>query len=134
MEYIFNSKRNLYSLIIILIYFEFVILDGQVELTIKNFTDSYQTATNYHFSEDLEVSLPNYIKIELESQNPDNKYIISYYKQDSSFKERDQLSQSISGKSFMWLNKAQIQSGFYLNVECSDSPCEYKLNITLYII
>ena len=132
MEYIFNSKRNLYCLIIILIYFEFVILDGQVELTIKNFTDSYQTATNYHFSEDLEVSLPNYIKIELEGQNPDNKYIISYYKQDSSFKERDQLSQSISGKSFMWLNKAQIQSGFYLNVECSDSPCEYKLNITLY--
>lgn len=132
MEYIFNSKRKLFSLIILMFSFEFVILDETVELKIQNFTATYSKATNYYFSQESEESLPNYIKIELEGQNEDTNYIISYYKQDSSFKETNQLSQSISGKAFIWLNKAQIQNGFYLNVECSNLTCEYSLNITLY--
>ena len=132
MEYIFNFKRKLYSLIFLVLSFEIAILDEPVELTVKNFSDNYSNATNYHFSQEAEESLPNFIKIILEGNNPNNNYIISYYKQDSSFNERNQLSQSISGKAFMWLNKAQILNGFYLNVECSDSTCEYLLNITLY--
>ena len=132
MEYIFNFKRKLYSLIFLVLSFEIAILDEPVELTVKNFSDNYSNATNYHFSQEAEESLPNFMKIILEGNNPNNNYIISYYKQDSSFNERNQLSQSISGKAFMWLNKAQILNGFYLNVECSDSTCEYLLNITLY--
>ena len=132
MEYIFNPKRKLFSVIILVFSFEIVILDETIELTIKNFTNSYSKATNYHFSQESGESLPNYIKIELEGQNPENNYIISYYKQDESFRETNQLSKSISGKAFMWLNKDQIQKGFYLNVECSDSTCEYSLNLALY--
>ena len=58
-----------------------------------------------------------------------NNYIISYYKQESNFEERNQFSKSFQGQSIMWLNNAQIKQTFFLSIECQNIPCDYSLSI-----
>ena len=58
-----------------------------------------------------------------------NNYIISYYANDSNFKERKQLSKSFQGKTVMWLNNEQIKNEFYISIECEIPPCDYSLSI-----
>jgi len=131
MKYILNTKRNMKNIIILILLFTFVKLDNTIqELNIENLEIAYEEATNFHFSPKSEI-IPNNIKIQVNGKQNTTNYVISYYKDDSSFKDRNQLSQSLSGKAFMWLNKEQIKDGFYLSVECSELKCEYSLNITL---
>lgn len=131
MSYFLNSKKEKNILIIFILLFSFVKLDDNTELIIKDLEMNFEKATNYHFSIENEESLPKNIKIEVIGDNSDNNYIISFYKEDSSFNDRNQLSQSLSGKAFMWLNQNQIKNGFYLSVECSESPCKYSLIVAL---
>ena len=82
----------------------------------------------------------NCIKIEVQGidNNKNTKHIISIYK-NKDLKERNQLSQSLTGKSFMWLNKRQLKEDLYLKIECAQNPCDYQLNLessdvpTLYL-
>ena len=68
----------------------------------------------------IDGDLPEYIKVIVEGVNEteafDNldyiNHVISYYK-DPSFFVRKKLSQSLSGTTFMWLNKA-LQSSLQL--------------------
>ena len=76
--------------------------------------------------------LPNYIKLIAKDLSKENIYslnlIISYY-QDISFTNRKKLSQNSSDTTIMWLNKEQIKNGFYLNLECGASTCNYNFSI-----
>ena len=60
----------------------------------------YINITNVHLKR-------NYIKVEIKGKTIYNDYSISYFKDEYSFKNnsRNQLSQSFSGKAFMWLKK-----------------------------
>ena len=83
----------------------------------------------------IDGDLPEFIKVIVEGVNEteafDNldyiNHVISYYK-DPSFFVRKKLSQSLSGTTFMWLNKGQVEDMFYLSVECAKSPCKYSLS------
>ena len=130
MKYFLNSEKHLNNLILFIFLFTFVQLNN-TELIIKDLEMNFENATNYHFSLESEESLPKNIKIQVIGDNSYNDYIISYYKEDSLFKDTNQLSQSLSGKAFIWLNQNQIKNGFYLSVECSENPCKYTLNVSL---
>ena len=83
-------------------------------------------------------SFPNYIKImkkpeqivEIEYINYIN-YAISYYQNDSFFENRKQYSHNAFNDTIMWLNKEQINKGFYLSAECFITPCKYSFEISL---
>ena len=69
-----------------------------------------------------------FTKIEVKGE-PNKDFIISYYKDD--FKNRKQLSKSISGKALMWLNKAQMQGVYNISIECDAYPCKLSLSLEL---
>lgn len=125
-----NSKKYMNDFIIIVFFLITFIKLKTIDLNIGDLELSFHEANNFHFSSKSLESLPNNLKIQINGKNSDINYIISYFKNDSTLTNRNQLSQSLSGKSFMWLNKEQIKNGFYLSVECSDLSCEYSLNIT----
>ena len=69
-----------------------------------------------------------FTKIEVKGES-DKDIIISYYRDD--FKNRKQLSKSISGKALMWLNKAQMKGVYNISVECNAYPCKLSLFLEL---
>ena len=84
--------------------------------------DINETNKYYLFMPDKNQILPNYIKITVEDRDKDisfNDYIILYYKNDSTFTERKQLSQTSSTVATMWLTKDEICNDFYISVECT---------------
>ena len=77
-----------------------------------------------------ESILKNYVKILIENDGLYYKnHVLSYYQQDSTFKERKQLSQNINGMTVMFLTKEQTKKEFYLSEECSMLPCSFKMTI-----
>ena len=87
----------------------------------------------YYFklSIDSEMNIPNYIQILVtqdESGSFLNKYIISYYNNDATFSQLEQISNDLPSSS-LWLNKEQIKGGFYFSVENKYQDCKYQINI-----
>ena len=84
-----------------------------------------------------ERNLPNYLKIQVDflynNDNNDNQFVISYYQQNASFKERKQFSQSFINSTFIWLNKKQINKNFYFSVDSSNISL-FSYNLTIYKI
>jgi len=75
------------------------------------------------------TNMTNFYKIEVEFEDKsNNNYTISYYKDE--FKNRNQLSRSISGKAYMWLSKAQMTGGAKISLECNSESCKCNLFIT----
>ena len=100
-------------------------------LSIDKLTGDYYYKINSNYT-----VLPNYIKITAQNDSLENlnetyyiNHIISYYQQDSTFEERKQISQNITGITNMILTKEQIKDGFYFSIECSKNPCTYSLEI-----
>ena len=123
---------------LLIISFLFILVNStDLEMNIQdiylnnNYNDYFYNSSYFRvYTEYYYYSSPNYILIQIKGNNPSNDYSISYYKNDSNFNDRNQLSQSISGKAFMWLNKEQIKNNFYFSIECYENPCEYSLNIS----
>ena len=126
---ILNAKKALNIFILINTFFVLVKSSEIIDLSLNDFEANYTKNTFFHISPNS-TNISNYIKIEVLGNNPKNKYIIAYYK-DESFNNREQLSQSTSGKAFMFLNKQQIKNDFYLSVECPESSWEYSFKISL---
>jgi len=83
---------------------------------------------NYFQVKITEEYIPKYISILITGnpQNPNTKYIISFFQQDSNFEKRTQLAQSPELEAELLLNKAQIKDKFYFTIECNEYPCNYK--------
>ena len=114
----------------------FVILIGILSFTesanlqtidlIEDFSYTYINAFDF-FVKKVSWDRTKYIKIEVKSFY--NEIAISYYQNDSKFKERKQLSHTFSKSTFMWLNKNQFKNNFYFSINCKTSYCEYNLKI-----
>ena len=103
--------------------------NSTININLEDMEQKYQSSS--YFKITPKETIPNNIKIEVFGNDTDNIYLLSYYKNDNLFKERNQLAKSLSGNAFMWLNNAQIKNEFYLSVECSNSKnCEFSLKIT----
>jgi len=121
---------------LILLLFSLITADNiQLNLGDQKISNEYKDVNNVQYFKiipELESILKNYVKVIIEEGNEGSNHknhVLSYYQQDSTFKERKQLSQNINGITVMWLTKEQTKSEFYLSVECSTFPCSYKMNI-----
>jgi len=102
--------------------------NSTINLDLEDMEQKYQSSS--YFKITPKDPIPNNVKIEVFGNDTNSTYILSYYKNDNSFNERNQLSQSLSGNATMWLNNAQIKNEFFLSVECSNSAnCEFSLKI-----
>ena len=129
-----RENQFLYLLILNIIV---ILVEAKIEtkyLTLKNENlNVEQLKEETNFQVDIETSnLKNFLKIVAEGRNYKDianhtNHIISFYKQDSNYKDRKQLSQSLTGRTVMWLTKEQLKNIFYFNVECSKSNCDYSV-------
>lgn len=121
--------------IFLILIFLFNLVNSKIEkLTLKNSKITFNTLTESKKYQIIPDSVHNYLQIIVQGNIAPialnkNKYIISYYQEDSNFEKRKQFSKSSQGKSVMWLNKDQIESNFYLSILCEKLPCDYSLNI-----
>ena len=134
---LFFNVRNLSLLFLILCYTQSIENIQNIILNNETLTiDSLYAPSYLNISFDSESNLPNYIKVQVEhKKKAENeaspKCVISFYQNDTNFKERKQFSQSSSGKTFIWLNKEQIKNEFYVLIQSSNNSSEYTLNIFL---
>lgn len=108
-------------------------------LNITNETISFNFTTMpsyYKINFDSEANIPNYMKIEVKQNSfteeaKNSNLLLSYFQQDSDFKNRKQFSQNSYGKVFIWLNKDQIKNEFYLSIE---NPNQKSNDCTLTLL
>ena len=107
----------------------FVKLANTVEsIDISETTYSFDYKTNMELKVNPKYTeKKQYLKIELESKQDTIEYVLSYYQNDSKFKDRKQLSQSISGKAFIYLKKEQVNQEFYISVLSENSSFDYTI-------
>ena len=124
----------------LILFVPFVIIQCQIQaenITLKNeiLTIENLSKSKYYYkiTPESQINIPNYIKIMSKEKYPNSdnyKYAISYYQQDSTFTNRTQLSK-LSNNPILYLNKEQIQKGFYLTIECYINKCN-EYSITIY--
>ena len=133
-------KTQSFFLLFLLLLVSFPFLSCEIEITeliLQNNTITMSSLSNseYYFKVlfPQDSSIPNYLKIVV-TQNEYgqyiNNYIISYYGNDSNFKDRTQTSMSkvnIGTLTYLWLNKAQIKDGFYFKVEVQDKNTQFSI-------
>ena len=135
MNSLIKNLKKIYFFLILFLSFEIITseiqiinFDGQIQyskLSKKTSITEFKVLIKEEYS-------PKYIRILIEGLKKGNSKnnIISFYQQDSKFKKRAQLSQSINYESELILNKAQIKNEFYFTVECDEYPCSFIYNIT----
>ena len=135
MNSLIKNLKKIYFFLILFLSFEIITseiqiinFDGQIQyskLSKKTSITEFKVLIKEEYS-------PKYIRILIEGLKKGNSKnnIISFYQQDSKFKKRTQLSQSINYESELILNKAQIKNEFYFTVECDEYPCSFIYNIT----
>ena len=129
-------KRNFLFIFFFIAYISFSKSLHLINMTNKNsFTDNYNDNDIFKFQV-INVREFKYIKIIVtgKQDNHDIRQIISFYQEDESFKERKQLSQSLTDENIMWLNNNQIKNNFYFSVECTETPCDIELSLIKFEI
>ena len=125
-----KSKYFLFFLLILFTFSSCVIKISELIFEDKDKTLRMSDLSNseYYFKLSFTENsiIPNYLKIlitQKELGNYINSYIISYYGNDTYFKNRTQTILSkcnLESKVYMWLNKDQIKNDFYFKVEIQD--------------
>ena len=128
---IFKAHTISKSLLCIIFLMSFI---NSVVINDTIYVDETNNTLNYTEKKELGVNLnlnftqgKEYLKIELISKKENIEYVLSYYEKDSTLKDRKQLSQSISGRAFIYLKKAQFNQTFYISVLSEDSSYDYQL-------
>jgi len=120
-------------ILILIIFFSFIqskikIQDIKLKNEIK--LEDLTETQYFHAIPDFENNLPNYLKIEVYIQDSyhitEDDIVIAYYQHDSNFKDRKLLSRN---GTVIWLNKEQIEKGFYFSIESFYSETTYDINI-----
>ena len=119
---LFLFELFIFTLVKLEIITDSITLNNENESFNLNENKYYRVITN-SISEDK-----NYMKILIEAENSNNEFALSYYQEDSTFKNRKQLSQSISGKSFIYIKKELLNKDFYISIIFEESPSKYTLN------
>ena len=129
------NKRQIFSIQILILFISFSFSKLEISTTDVNLEDAEivlfsENISYFHFIPN--PTMNKFIKIVVEEvvKKEDDyiNHIISYYK-DSKFNEREQLAQSVSDTTFMWLNQKQTEKDFYLSVECAKTPCNSSIHI-----
>ena len=89
-----------------------------------------QNNATCNYSVTIKNNNMNFIYVNLKGKN-ETTYILSFYKNDSNFIQRNQFFQSYNNEINMWLTKSQSNEQFFFDVECYIDifPCSYYINI-----
>ena len=139
-----NRKLRIFSKYINIFLFYFLLNSAQSAQEFKAINITNETISlnitslpsYYKIMFESDSYIPNYMKIEVKQNNITEKsdnsnLLLSYYQQDSDFKNRKQFSQNSYGNAFIWLNKDQIKNEFYFSIE---NPNQESNNYTLSIL
>ena len=139
-----NRKLRIFSKYINIFLFYFLLNSAQSAQEFKTINITNETISlnitslpsYYKIMFESDSYIPNYMKIEVKQNNiteisDNSNLLLSYYQQDSDFKNRKQFSQNSYGNAFIWLNKDQIKNEFYFSIE---SPMQKSNNYTLSIL
>ena len=124
-------KNNLSKIFYILLILVSYILSEKSYTTIdlgkgnEFYLDKEEDLKVLNFSEYDYYKITIEKKIEIGSLLDHNNYLLSFYQNDSEFQNRRQFSQG-KGKVEMWLNKAQVDTEFYLRVETDNNDNLFK--------
>lgn len=130
MANIFNPKKALAYILILTTVLTYVKLQSAEELDINDSTNSFNFNQNKYFKVIPKFTATyTFMKILIEAQESNADFALSYYK--SNDNKRLQLSQSISGKTFIYLNKEECSSEFYIKIEFRDSASKYSITFSL---
>ena len=126
----------MFSIQLLILFISFIFCKFEINIKDINLEDNEmillsENKSYFHFIPKSALNRCIKIIVEevLKKEDDYINHIISYYK-DSEFKEREQMAQSVSDTTFMWLNEKQIEKDFYLSIECAKTPC----NSTIHII
>ena len=127
MVYTFKAQTISKNVFCMLLLITFVKLSTLPSINISETDNSFSYSSN----NELEVNPKftkeiNYLKIEVESHDT-IEFVLSYY-QDSTLNNRKQLSQSISGKAFIYLKKEQLKQAFYISIKSDSTYWDYTLH------
>ena len=127
MVYTFKAQTISKNVFCMLLLITFVKLSTLPSINISETDNSFSYSSN----NELEVNSKftkeiNYLKIEVESHDK-IEFVLSYY-QDSTLNNRKQLSQSISGKAFIYLKKEQLKQAFYISIKSDSTYWDYTLH------
>ena len=135
----FALTYNIIKLFYILLHLTSFILSEEVSyLTInieennkfflKN-EENFKVLLNHNYDDYYKITINKYLADEVDKNN----YVLSFYQKDSEFKNRKQLSQGI-GKVEMWLNKAQVDNEFFIEIEVeSERPISIANIMNIYL-
>ena len=135
---IIRQLKNLFLFIGLLYFSKENIITENILLKDEQIIKQNLTKNKYYYIElNNQYSFPDYMKIAIKPEEIKEidyinfiNYAISYYQNDSSFKSRKQFSFTAFNETKIWLNKEQINKGFYLSTECFITPCEYAFEIS----
>ena len=118
-------------ILFLLISFSFVKAQEEIELENGYYSKIIAKETEDLLSFKVKVNGDySYLKIKAEGNGDgeNTNHIISFY-QDQDLNNRQQLSQSVTDTSIMWLSRGQIEKDFYISIECAKIPCNFNLSL-----
>ena len=128
-----NTQRK--AIYILLLLSPFILSEDATPINMDEDNNTFQLNQKKTLKIILNNNSDDYYKITIKRNrftDVDNtNYILSYYQKDSEFKSRKQFSQG-EGKVEMWLNKAQVDNEFFIEIERDRNfPNEIKMDINL---
>jgi hypothetical protein len=127
MKFIFNAHLK-----IVLLFIWFYKVFNLVEINFPNNQSWNGTIKHKGVINQYNVTINqkidfDYLKVLIKGKNDSlNNYVLSFYKNDSSFTKRYQLFQSYNREIEIWLNKDQFNDKFYFSIDCDKFPCYYE--------
>ena len=118
-------------ILFLLISFSFIKAQEEIELVNGYYSKLITKETEDLLSFKVKVTGDySYLKIKAEGngKTENTNHIISFY-QDQDLNNRQQLSQSVTDTSIMWLSRGQIEKDFYISIECAKIPCNFNLSL-----
>ena len=115
-----NNLRN--AIFILLLLSPFILSEDPTTIDIETESE-FKMGEKKTLKINLKNNSADYYKLTIKRSSilEHINYILSYYQKDLEFKNRKQFSKG-EDKVEMWLNKAQVDNEFFIEIEAEDKP------------
>ena len=127
-----NNLRN--AIFILLLLSPFILSEDPTTIDIDTEKKTFKMVEKKTLEINLKNNTADYYKLTIERSLilGHINYILSYYQKDSEFKNRKQFSKG-EDKVEMWLNKAQVDNKFFIEIEAEDKLLSTNETMEIYL-